>query len=168
MTTESYHRCSHCGAEYVYQGSGPGCNRPTNDQYLCPSCKTVTNAALKAVPRRYQERWLDVTKLAEAGSKDLRVVRAADVTIDMVLAWERIGEAETIARGDLRVRQIWPALCRIETGEWQSIRSVRGRDAHLGMLFRVSTWPSSPADAVVEISMEYDSIDKRFTGNLWR
>lgn len=158
---ERFHRCSRCGVRYLYQASGDGCGRPENDSVHCPSCKTVINEALKTVPRLFECRYQNV----------LETERFKDVTLDMLREWQQADES--IAR------RIWPGLVDMVTGDAQDIREIRGRgtgpeggwvsSAHpyQGIGFRLTTWRQKD-DYTIEVPMEWDLREGRFTGRLWR
>ncbi len=155
---ESYKRCSHCGVEYLYQSSGPGCGDSLNSSKFCEGCQGAINAALAAIPRRFEERYLNVNESP----------RFPSPTLDQVLSWERENDRVTAESGAPLIRRIWPSLINLETGDTQFTRQVRGRDAPFtGILFRVTTWRSSPKDYSIETSMEWDAQKKCFTGHRW-
>lgn len=153
MTTQSYHRCATCGNEYLYQGSGHGCNRPKNSSTWCPSCKGVVDAALSMVPRLFECRYRNV----------LEMEHFKHVTLEMIKVWE------TTPTSGIQVRRVWPGLFNLKTGDQMSIREVVGRDGAYpvkGARFRVSTWDNDP-EYTIEVPMEYDLKNERFTGHQW-
>jgi hypothetical protein len=143
-------RCGHCGAPYVYQSSGHGCNRADNDGTYCPSCKTALNATLKTIPRVFECRYQPITAIPSL----------SHITLEECLAWEG---------GRSGPKRIWPALTNPETGDSQSIREVVATepDGRVVARLRLSTW-SKTDEYVIEAPMEWDLRENRFTGRTWR
>lgn len=161
MTTHRQHRCAHCGNHYSYQASGHGCLEPENDGTYCPTCKQAQLDAFDKIPRRFEARYQDIRQIP----------RFADITTEMVLAWE---QTETTIRerrraaGEIIGQRIFPGLVDMKKGEFQYIREVRAQDGpHAGLRLKVASWPSAPTDCEIEYPMEYDLAEKRFTGRDW-
>ena len=173
MTTHIHKRCGQCGIEYAFQGSGYGCNRPENDSIYCPSCKTVINEALAKVPRRWEMRMQNISELGD---------RFAAVTPERVREWEAADERRReLAPYRFIARRVFSPLFNLETGETTSTIEVKGRDGHdpnilrrgcppeyVGITFRMTWWNQKPEDCTIEVPMEYDLREGRFTGQLWQ
>lgn len=166
--THTKKRCGHCGVRYLYQGSGHGCNNPTNDPHHCPDCKQVILDALAQVPRRYEVRRRKISEIPQF----------AGITLDTVLDWEhrdkerqRAEIARKEARGEftfpLPLQRIFPGLFDLETGDVMSIRQVPGFDEFQGYSFQLSIWKQKP-DYEIRIEAEYDLVHDKYTGALWK
>jgi hypothetical protein len=151
MTTERITRCSHCLDHYTHYPSG-GAPDAHRDSRYCPACLGAITAALENVPRKYESRWVPVAEIP----------RFRDVTLDMLLAWEK----EILAR-PLPIQRIWPGLWNLDTGDHFDIRGVPGRGEYQGILFQVGTWGSTPIGYEIKVEMEYDAQTGEPTGNLW-
>ena len=90
------------------------------------------------------------------------IPRFRDVTLDMVLAWEK----EILAR-PLPIQRIWVGLFNLETGDCFNIRGVPGQGEFKGVLFQVGTWKSTPIGYEIKVEMEYDAYTGKPTGNMW-
>jgi len=161
MTTRSYHRCTHCGSEYVYQGSGHGAPEYNHSSW-CPDCFKDVSDALEARPRLYECRYRDIREIP----------RFENLSLDTVLGWEAADTKEREARDKtadpsvVRFRRGFFPLFDLKTGDSTETREVSGRGPFLGITFRVSTWRQK-ADYDITVPMEYDLVAKRFTGRGW-
>lgn len=179
MTTHLNKRCGHCGLHYVFQGSGAGCGRPENDATYCPCCKVIRDEALHAafakVPRIFEGRWQDIKELGD---------RFKDVTLEKLQAWE--AEDERIKQSSdspwvRNVRRVFSPLFNVKTGDSTNTREVRGRSEgnpafdpikmkypeYVGVTFRLTTWRVSP-EYDVQVEMEWNLREDRYTGRIWR
>jgi hypothetical protein len=159
MTTQSYKRCGKCGAQYIYTGSGHGCLKPLNNSTWCPDCTRVVNAALANIPRKFEGRW---TPIAE-------VPHLAGVTPEHIRAWEEAAHREAEERqaaGQIVARRVFSPLFNLQTGDSQNVREVRGRDEFQGHTFKVASWRQA-GGIEIEVNMEYDLQNNRYTGHEW-
>lgn len=112
------------------------------------------------IPRRFEGRYFDVRMTS----------KFADVTPEAIFAWERTEDTDREqlrAAGRIIGQRIFPGLVNMVTGEWQSIREVRAQDGpHRGTAFKVASWPNETT-CEVEVLMEYDLTESRFTGRAW-
>lgn len=83
MTMHREKCCGHCGIRYYYQSSGHGCFDELNDDRYCPECKAVISAVLKKIPLKVEKVWVPVSEIF-----------GDDITLDLLLAWEREREEE--------------------------------------------------------------------------
>lgn len=68
----------------------------------------------------------------------------------------------------LPFQRIFAGLFDTETGDSQNIREIKGREfPYSSYTFRVSTWKKS-SEYEIGVKMEYDLVDDKWTGNLWR
>jgi len=156
MTTERYHRCSHCGVEYIYQGSGA--NPPKfNHATWCPGCYEAALEGMRAIPRRYECRYRPTREIP----------RLESVTLETLLDWEARNRTDRAARGELPITRIFTPLIDVESGDAQNVREIRGRDEFSVWRFRLATWRQKP-EHKIDVPMEYDLEKKCFTGQSWR
>jgi hypothetical protein len=153
MTTERYGRCVTCGIEYHYYMSGMPSHDSHTDSSYCPECKKVAQEALLTVRPKFECRYTAVSELEQY----------KDVTLDMLLEHEEEVHKKAKEERRLLATRIWPAMYNLKTGDTQSIREIR----YKGVPYRVSVWSKSD-ECSIEVPMEYDLINERLTGNLWR
>lgn len=154
MTTHRVTRCAHCGSEYEFQASGPGCHDPFNDGTWCPVCKRVIAQALAKVPRLYECRYRDIKEMPD---------RFPDVTLEQVLEWERENLAPR-AEGRIVAQRIFAPLFNLKTGDAQNVREVRAPN---GQRFMLATWSQSP-DYEIKVPWEFDLQKGCWTNHPWR
>jgi len=157
VTTQAKKRCTHCGAFYVYTGSGHGCLEPTNDPHWCSLCKRAVLDTLAQIPRHFECRYRNIAEMPE---------RFPDVTLTQLLEWER---AQLAPRNEGRIigQRIWPALFNIKTGDSQTTREIRVSEGpYRGTNFRLSTWRTDP-EVIIEVPMEYDLRQNTWTNAPW-
>jgi hypothetical protein len=160
---EFHHRCRHCGTGYSYQASGEGCHRPENDSTYCPECKLTTLKALEGIPKRFECRYRNVQE----------VPQYEGLTLNLLLKWEKEWKEEDAKKNVLRGQRIW-------FGDGH-VREVRGRKEPdgpwqwYGTRFRLTTRSSLGGDRIenltdyrIELPMEWDVVNKCFTGEHWR
>ena len=130
MTTERFRRCNHCQVTYVYQSSGPGCNRPLNDNRYCPDCQEAVLRALAAVPRRFEREW----------------VLTREVALEQLLAAEEAANRTAIAR------RVGFPMFNLQTGEVSRAGFARLDDRY----YRYEFWPGRESEADIWVEMERD------------
>jgi len=157
MTSEAYHRCAQCGIEYVYQKSGHGCGRATNDATWCPDCKEAVNAALQARPRLFECRHRNIMELSE---------RFPDLSVGTLLDWESQPAEPPPTLFGAPIRRVFAPLFNLETGDSQTIREIRGQGQYASVRFRLTTWRLC-TEVIIEVPMEYNLVEQRFTGHEW-
>lgn len=145
-------RCTHCASPYTYQMISWGAP-PFNDSQYCPDCAERIHTALKSVPRRFECRFRPISEIPAV----------ADVTLEMVLEWERQWDYETQG---VAIRRIYTGLVDVETGDTQDVRLIKGKSPYTGWGFKVATWKQSP-EYSIEIPMEFDLQVGQFTGEQW-
>lgn len=142
MTSHRYHRCDHCQVSYTYQASGGGMPAYNHDRY-CPDCYRVVLEALRAIPAKVKRVNIPVSE-----------VFGDEVTLDILLAWEREAAEKARERGGLHVRRISAPLFDLEGGRTQRTGWVRGRDGFSGWYFQYGYWEGEEDKAEVVVEME--------------
>ena len=175
MTRRIGKRCGHCGIPYTFQASGPG-SPPDNDGIYCPGCKTTRDAALREafgkIPRLFEMRMLNIVALG---------TRFEDITPEQLKVWDAEEDAAKRARGDqVFARRVFAPLFNLETGDSTHTIEVKGRSEkpgvitrerppeYVGVPFRLTYWKQRPQDFTIEVPMEYDLREGRFTDRIWR
>ena len=160
MTTQRYHRCKHCGNEYIYQGSGEGTS-DYNHQDWCHDCYKAVSDALKARPRLFEGRYQDIKEAP----------RFASITPDIVEGWDIENAAELAARDrgpkdERGFRRVYSPLFDMK-GDSTNTKEVVGRGVFQGIKFLVMRWRNSDRHESTTTWMEYDLQKKCFTGHQW-
>lgn len=162
MSYRTLKRCAQCGEEYEYGASGEGARERLNDGTYCHSCKEVVLTALKAIPRHYECRYVNISEIPEL----------AHIRLDQVLEWERWerwerkAEEQAQQQDGLQMRRVFPGMVNVKTGDCQNVREIRGVVDYKSYTFKVSTW-TNKSEFSIEVPREYDLIEKRFTGLDW-
>ena len=153
MTTKFYHRCINCGVEYCYQASGSYAPKFNHNSY-CHTCFEACIEALQKIPRKFECRYQNVQNTK----------RFIDITLEQVLRWEKENDEK---EGTNLFRRIFPGLINIETGDYQNVREVKGREQFSGIPFQLSTWQDSH-EYEIKVPMAYDLTCQCYTNELWR
>ena len=125
MTMERYKRCQHCQDVYLcLMSGGPGYHTNHNNPRHCKECAEVIHNALSAVPRKFRRFWEETT----------------DVTLDQLLEWEKLNNAEADAKNGMRIRRVSVGLIRLETGKSDERAYVKGRDKFADRYFHYEYW----------------------------
>ena len=140
-------RCKHCGKEYTYctYGNGPeyGTQEGCSMEY-CAECQKAINKALEAIPRRYV---VEYTLLDDSNDKNISKTR---IDLNKVFDEERDKYNATSFVKPLQMIPDWGyekvEKCFIDGVEY----------------FRCTKKDGS---VDFKVGMEYDVIDKKFTGN---
>jgi len=151
VTTKRQRRCLHCFDVYVYTPSTYGEEFPKfNHGSYCPVCWEVVETALKAVPRKRERTWVEVT----------------DVSFERLLEWEarravepqplQTGTGKTLNVVVGRPRRVFSPLFDLETGAHTIIRAVKGADAFAGRTFRYTRWSDDREPVKIEEEVERD------------
>jgi len=132
MTSHRITRCAHCQAKYTFQASGAGCGDPGNDSRFCSDCWAAVQAALAAVPVRFERVWLPTT----------------EVTLEELLEQERrLAEQQ---QGQLVARRVSFPLFNLQTGESDRSGFVRLDGKHYQYRF----WPGREEEYSIQVEME--------------
>lgn len=140
-------RCKHCGKEYAYctYGNGPeyGTQEGCSMEY-CAECQKAINKALEAIPRRYVVKY---TLLDDSNDKNISKTR---MDLNKVFDEERSIYKST---SFVTISQMMPdwGYEEVEKCFIDGIEYFRCTKKDGGIDFKVG--------------MEYDVIDKKFTGN---
>lgn len=146
MSTFQQRRCAHCSDRYSYQTSGGGWD-VNHDGTYCPMCMAVIRQALKAVPPRRIREWV--------GTSD---VTAADLAEQERVAWE-----ETLAKGGLPARRIYPGLIDLTNPDNQHKLGIVNRD---GRTYKYEYWTLQGGVEAghVFVEVERDATTNELTG----
>jgi hypothetical protein len=162
MTTERYHRCKHCGDEYIYQASG-AYSPDYNHSDWCNDCYKAVCDALRARPRLYECRYQNIREAP----------KFEGVGLETVLGWEVENTKEQTARDmgpkdsmGFYVRRVFSPLFDLKTGDSTTTREIVGRGKFQGAKFLLMTWRQKPEYEITS-PMEYDIQKGCFTGHSW-
>lgn len=140
-------RCKHCGKEYTYctYGNGPeyGTQEGCSMEY-CAECQKAINKALEAIPRRYV---VEYTLLDDSNVKGISKIR---IDLNKVFDEER---DKYNATSFVKLSQMIP--------DWGYEKVEKC------FIDGVEYFRCTKKDGSVDfkVGMEYDVIDKKFTGN---
>lgn len=150
---ERYIRCKHCQGIYLWNSYNRSSSSSTDH---CPECKGAINAALLAIPRKFESRDKPISELPQF----------SDVTWETILAWEEDLRVQRLA--GLVAQRIGVGLFNLHTGDHMSVRWVYATSGpHQGVSFKVSSWDVDP-EKTMTVGMEYDLVKEVFTGEIWR
>lgn len=150
---ERYIRCKHCQVIYLWNSYDRSSESSTDH---CPQCKAAINAALQAIPHKFEPRDRPTSDLPQF----------SDVTWENIIAWEEDLRLQRQTR--LVAQRVGVGLFNLETGDHMSVRWVYATSGlHQGVSFKVSSWEIDP-EKTIAIGMEYDLVNQSFTGEIWR
>lgn len=120
-------RCIHCGITYKYVASGGSPGLQQSPKY-CDECYGAMMAALKTIPVKWERTWVPIRGLS----------------LETLQKWE-----QEASKGSMmpNMRRISPGLVDMETGKFQVVRIVKGRDGYEGRTFMYSYWEGSEDEA---------------------
>lgn len=138
-------RCKNCQRTYTYctYGNGPeyGTESGCSMEY-CADCQKAIDAALAAIPRKYEWRWLEIRPtlglfdaLTETREKVEKARRESDLPVILPLVYSTYDNVDTYIRD--------------------------------GVEYRVEWNDPTPEEKHVLVKMEYSLADDCFTNNVW-
>lgn len=152
-------RCNRCGDKYSFQESGRGCFYDINDKEFCPHCKQDILFLIESIPIKFEGRYRNIKEIE----------RFNKLTSNIVLKWEKDRFEECKRENKLIFQKIITSEPNLEFGVYLFSREIVGQDEYKGYKFKLSTWPEHLFfnEDIVEIKMEYDCINDKFTGEIW-
>jgi hypothetical protein len=100
--------CTHCGISYKYAASGHVSHPELNDEYHCPDCTSAIIKALEDVPKKFEYRTIEVF----------------DVTLDELLAADKVAEEMRKSVGGINARRCFPELYHEKLKAWTHTREI--------------------------------------------
>lgn len=154
MTMERYHRCQHCQDVYLCLTSGgPGYHTNHKNTRYCEGCAKVISDALSAVPTKCERIW----------------EKTDDVTLNQLLDWEVLNNAEADAKNGFVIRRVSSPLFRMNGPNitaTQRTAYVKGRDKLSRRYFHYRYWEGE--EDKVEITEELELNKETGQKEPWR
>lgn len=138
-------RCKHCQKEYTYCTYGNGHKYGTEDgcsMEYCAECQKAINDALGKIPVKFEGRFQSINEPR------------------LFPLFDKIRE-DSVKDSYFNLGGITKVYC---CGDYDNCDTY----THNGVKFNVEYNDDTPNDKHISVEMEYDLIEKKFTGNPWK